>query len=832
MVAALSAAFQKDLRGEFKALNFPIDDQSFTNLLNPDGTSTLTLMFAGNGGGTVKSITPAITFTCGTGKCSTSFPVFTNLTLAALATNGIIFSGWSGACLGTGDCVISLDMSKDVTATFSAVTKGDVNGDKAINVFDALLVLQNAVGLYTPTDVNTFKAAADVAPVDNNGMPKGDGKVDVFDALAILRHAVGLDEWITSLPISVALDNPGTVYAQQQIASAKVVNYTLTNNSYPAIIDGSAPVTVAKTSLTSFAWITPALPDGSHNISITLGGQQSNIQFTSKQVPVPLSAADIISQVSPLLVAEINNDIAALSVTSGNDAIISWLQTLEANLNNIPAQVASLSLSDQQALAAILYPNFVSNRQVHSSKVSFNQVSQACLDSAAAFNTICDITITDIAIAYTGLAVGIKTIPLGPQGPVIGGIVAIFGAVNVWEDFKLLKQMASGSIYNCITKPIKDTLNSLNAALTQDIAKIKTSSEVALESSYASSTNSSLAFTDKKQAAFSISTDYELDNTTIPMKLAALQNVINSFPQSFIPSDIAAFFGNIKTTKTITSPATTYSIQSVSDSNIAPSKLIDANGNLLLTFTFNKLTATSTPVSFSFVLVDSRDGHTDTYSATLQPQTVDHIKVTSDKTTVNAHETATLTAIAYADSAEQIEVTRKPTDFDWSITPPTNGNSVTNGVFTAGSTAGQAKVTATYNKASNVQPGSVAVTVGNPFTGNWTGKRTPPNPYGWEGSADSFALSISSDNYVSSPYVYGAKVNIIDTVMTFHTQETVTCAGSVGTGTAIVNFDFTAHVTGSNMTGGCICTMQYSADWPCGNSGCSYLEFTFTLQKQ
>ena len=73
---------------------------------------------------------------------------------------------------------------------------GDVNGDKTVNVFDALLTLQYAVGLVEHnTDNNLkYKSFADVAPLEN-GKPKGDGMVNVFDALAILRHAVGLDLW-------------------------------------------------------------------------------------------------------------------------------------------------------------------------------------------------------------------------------------------------------------------------------------------------------------------------------------------------------------------------------------------------------------------------------------------------------------------------------------------------------------------------------------------------------------------------------------------------------------------------------------------------------------
>ena len=78
---------------------------------------------------------------------------------------------------------------------FSPAIPGDLNGDNAINVFDALLALQYAVGLYKPAQDASFKILADVAPLDTTGKPKGDGVVNVFDALAILRRAVGLDVW-------------------------------------------------------------------------------------------------------------------------------------------------------------------------------------------------------------------------------------------------------------------------------------------------------------------------------------------------------------------------------------------------------------------------------------------------------------------------------------------------------------------------------------------------------------------------------------------------------------------------------------------------------------
>ena len=68
---------------------------------------------------------------------------------------------------------------------------GDVNGDGKIDVSDAILLLQVAVGLPTALDL----AAGDVAPSPGtNGRLYGDGRVTVADAVRILRHALNLDQ--------------------------------------------------------------------------------------------------------------------------------------------------------------------------------------------------------------------------------------------------------------------------------------------------------------------------------------------------------------------------------------------------------------------------------------------------------------------------------------------------------------------------------------------------------------------------------------------------------------------------------------------------------------
>lgn len=76
-------------------------------------TASLTISKSGNG--TVTS-TPA-GINCGT-ACSASFDTGTSVTLNATPAAGNKFSGWSGACSGTGPCVVTMDSAKSASATF------------------------------------------------------------------------------------------------------------------------------------------------------------------------------------------------------------------------------------------------------------------------------------------------------------------------------------------------------------------------------------------------------------------------------------------------------------------------------------------------------------------------------------------------------------------------------------------------------------------------------------------------------------------------------------------------------------------------------------------
>jgi len=97
-------------------------DGTFMGATSPVLTQTVNQVFAltvsssGSAGGTVTSSPSGIN--CGS-TCSASFASGTQVTLTATPASGWGFSGWGGACSGTGNCVVTLNAATSVTASFA-----------------------------------------------------------------------------------------------------------------------------------------------------------------------------------------------------------------------------------------------------------------------------------------------------------------------------------------------------------------------------------------------------------------------------------------------------------------------------------------------------------------------------------------------------------------------------------------------------------------------------------------------------------------------------------------------------------------------------------------
>ena len=92
------------------------------------------------------------------GTCSASYAYGTQVTLTANPDSGYAFSGWSGACSGTGSCVVTMDAAETVTASFSvapfaAATPGSYSGSDTTSVGGDT----GSVSFYVSPDASTIQ---------------------------------------------------------------------------------------------------------------------------------------------------------------------------------------------------------------------------------------------------------------------------------------------------------------------------------------------------------------------------------------------------------------------------------------------------------------------------------------------------------------------------------------------------------------------------------------------------------------------------------------------------------------------------------------------------
>lgn len=176
---------QGSLDGDTNAGN---NDAFVTNFKSSPAVSTYYINVTKNGSGQVISGTGGIS--CGS-TCAYNFSYASSVALYATASSGYTFTGWSGACTGTGSCVVSMLGDMNVTATFTASAsssrrvaydfdgdgKSDIlwrnstNGQNTIWLINGATV-KSATSIPAVLDLNY--AAAAVADFS------GDGMVDIL----------------------------------------------------------------------------------------------------------------------------------------------------------------------------------------------------------------------------------------------------------------------------------------------------------------------------------------------------------------------------------------------------------------------------------------------------------------------------------------------------------------------------------------------------------------------------------------------------------------------------------------------------------------------------
>jgi len=121
-------------------------------------TYTLTVSTSGNG-----VVTSTDGFISCPGTCSHSYPAQTQITLNATPATGWAFTGWSGACSGTGSCQVTMTQNTNVSATFyqlPVTLTVSVAGDGSVTSADGFINCPGTCShIYQPNTPVTLNAS-------------------------------------------------------------------------------------------------------------------------------------------------------------------------------------------------------------------------------------------------------------------------------------------------------------------------------------------------------------------------------------------------------------------------------------------------------------------------------------------------------------------------------------------------------------------------------------------------------------------------------------------------------------------------------------------------
>lgn len=105
-----------------------------------------------------------------------------------------VMSGSLTLSYDPGSAAVTVPLSASATGVAPG---GDITGDGSVTINDALSTLQYALNLVPrTTETQTrYLQTADVYPLNSSGKPMGDGAINVLDALLLVQRSVGLLSW-------------------------------------------------------------------------------------------------------------------------------------------------------------------------------------------------------------------------------------------------------------------------------------------------------------------------------------------------------------------------------------------------------------------------------------------------------------------------------------------------------------------------------------------------------------------------------------------------------------------------------------------------------------
>lgn len=270
-------------------------------------TATPLLSVLVSGTGTVTSSPSGIN--CGT-TCSANFSAGTSVTLTATTIAGWQFTGWTGACTGTGQCTVNMASSTSVTATFQpALRLGSVyasvqpdsqsflrfanTGSTASTVQVALSQGTTGQTLATWTSPSIPANAALQVPITTveAALPAGTQKPALFSA-SVRSQMTGYIQHVLYRPADGTLTNLSTC------DTGITTNATQVANVHSTILDFGFPSTIAITNVGATSG-TASLGIYNADTGVKLGTYTTSSIPRDAQVQVAVSTIETAIGVTP-----------------------------------------------------------------------------------------------------------------------------------------------------------------------------------------------------------------------------------------------------------------------------------------------------------------------------------------------------------------------------------------------------------------------------------------------------------------------------------------------------------------------------------------------------
>jgi hypothetical protein len=202
------------------------------------GNFVLTVVKAGDGAGTVTSSPAGID--CGS-DCSESYTYNTAVTLTATVGQRSVFTGWSGACSGTGTCEVTMDQSRSVTATFTDIGQDfytlepcrvlDTRTNSSTLNSGVPLIFAVAGTCGVPADAKAVSINVTVVSPSNSGNLRLYPGDDSVPATSAINFQAGLNRANNAM-LLLATNGDGTLGAAAFLSGGGTVDLVVDVNGY------------------------------------------------------------------------------------------------------------------------------------------------------------------------------------------------------------------------------------------------------------------------------------------------------------------------------------------------------------------------------------------------------------------------------------------------------------------------------------------------------------------------------------------------------------------------------------------------------------------------